>query len=80
MNNCSAESDKKEDREPPVHTTDTFYEKNGKSSAPISDVSTTLPRKTKTNHVDDEEWEQDKEKRTIKTETGASSLKKSKCK
>jgi hypothetical protein len=68
MNNCSAESEKEEDREPPVHTTNTVYEKNGKSSAAISDASTTLPRKT--NHIDDKL--EDKEKRTIKTETGAS--------
>jgi len=36
-----SESGKEEDREPPVHTTDTFSERKRKSSAASSDVSTT---------------------------------------
>jgi hypothetical protein len=69
MNNSSANSGKKVDREPPVHTTDTFPARKRKSSSVSSDASITLPRKT--NHVDDEEWEK-KEKRTIITEIDAS--------
>jgi hypothetical protein len=34
MNNCSAESDKEEDRESPVHTTNTFYEKIERVACP----------------------------------------------